>query len=84
VVASDTIVMTETAVVQKGSPSDPGMPLDAKTVFLAVLWVCTILLPLKIGLLPPDVQAIIRDYLVTVGLVLIIHWRVSDSRKHDD
>jgi hypothetical protein len=60
------------------------VPLDAKTVFLVVLWVCTILLPLKIGLLPLDVQAIIRDYLVAVGLALIIHWRVSDSRKHDD
>jgi hypothetical protein len=40
-------------------------------------------LPLKIGQLPPDVQIIIRDYLATVGLALIIHWRVSDSQKHD-
>ena len=65
------------------SQSDIGVPLDAKTVFLAILWVFAILLPLKIGLLSPDVQTIIRDYLVTVGTALIIHWRVTDSRKHD-
>jgi hypothetical protein len=69
------------------SNADPGtevaVPLDAKAVFLAVLWVFTILLPLKIGLLPPEAQAIIRDYIATVGLTLTIHWRVADSRKHD-
>ena len=57
------------------------VPLDAKTVFLALLWVFTILLPLKIGQLPPHVQAIIRDFLTTVNFALMIHWRVSDSRK---
>lgn len=78
-------VTTDTAsvAVVDDSPADVGMPLDAKTVFLAILWVFAILLPLKIGLLSPDVQAIIRDYLVTVGTALIIHWRVTDSRKHD-
>ncbi len=60
------------------------MPLDAKTIFLAILWVLAILLPLKIGQLPLEVQTIVRDYLATVGLALIIHWRVSDSRKQDD
>lgn len=84
VVISDAGAGTDTLIVQKDTPREVAVPLDAKTVFLVVLWVCTILLPLKIGLLPPDVQATIRDYLVTVGLALIIHWRVSDSRKHDD
>lgn len=59
------------------------MPLDAKTVFLALLWVLAILLPLKVGQLPPEVQTIIGDYLSSVGLALIIHWRMSDSRKRD-
>lgn len=72
---------TATLAVRDDSPADVGMPLDAKTVFLAILWVFAILLPLKIGLLPPEVQAIIRDYLVTIGTALIIHWRVTDSRK---
>jgi hypothetical protein len=58
-------------------------PLDAKTVFLALLWVLATLLPLKIGRLPPDIQTVIRDYLATVGLALIIHWRVSDTMKRD-
>lgn len=74
---------TATVTVRDDSPTDIGMPLDAKTVFLAMLWVFAILLPLKIGLLSPDVQTIIRDYLVTVGTALVIHWRVQDSRKHD-
>lgn len=83
VFASDTGTATDTLRVRSESPADVGMPLDAKTVFLAIMWIFAILLPLKIGLLSPDVQTIIRDYLVTVGTALIIHWRVTDSRKHD-
>lgn len=75
---------TDTLTAQKGTPHEVAVPPDAKTVFLAILWVFAILLPLKIGLLPLDVHTIIRDYLVTVGTALVIHWRVSDSRKHDD
>jgi hypothetical protein len=73
----------EVSLVSASSTTDVGMPLDAKTVFLAIVWVFAVLLPLKIGLLPSEVQTIIRDYLVTVGTALIIHWRVQDSRKHD-
>jgi hypothetical protein len=36
-----------------------------------------------IGELPPEVQTIIRDFLVTIGTALIIHWRVQDGRKRD-
>jgi hypothetical protein len=60
------------------------MPLDAKTVFLAILWVFTILLPLKDGFLPPEVQTKIWEFVTAVNFTLTIHWRVSDSRKHDD
>jgi hypothetical protein len=81
VVFGDAGAAADTLSVRDESTADVGMPLDAKTVFLAILWVFAILLPLKIGELPPDVQTIIRDYLVTVGTVLIIHWRVQDSRK---
>jgi hypothetical protein len=81
VAVSDAGMATDTVIVQKESPTNVEMPLDAKTVFLAILWVFAILLPLKIGLLSPDVQTIIRDYLVTVGTALVIHWRVTDTRK---
>ena len=74
---------TATVTVRDDSPADVGMPLDAKTVFLATLWVFAILLPLKIGQLSPDVQTIIRDFVGTISLALIIHWRVQDSRKRD-
>lgn len=70
---------TATVAVVDDSPTDVGMPLNAKTVFLAIMWVFAILLPLKIGLLSPDVQTIVRDYLMTVGTALIIHWRVPDK-----
>jgi hypothetical protein len=69
--------------VEKDAQTGPGMPLDAKTVFLAVLWVFTILLPLKMDQLPPEVQIIIRDYVSTVGVTLAIWWRVNDGRKRD-
>lgn len=60
------------------------MPLDAKRVFLAVLWVFTILLPLKMDQLPPEVQTIVRDYVAIVGVTLAVHWRVNDSRRKRD
>jgi hypothetical protein len=72
---------TGTLTVQKETQTDVGMPLDAKTVFLAIMWVFAILLPLKIAELPPEVQTIIRDFLVTIGTALVIHWRVQDGRK---
>jgi hypothetical protein len=74
---------TDTLTVQKEVPAGPGMPLDAKTVFLAVLWVFTILLPLKMDKLPPEVQTIIRDYVSAVSVTLAIYWRVQDGRKRD-
>jgi len=74
---------TDTLTVRGDSPADVGMPLDAKTVFLAIVWVFAMLLPVAILLLSPEVQTIIMDFVVTVGAALIIHWRVQDSRKHD-
>ncbi len=72
---------TATLAVRDDSPADVGMPLDAKTVFLAILWVMALLLPVAILLLSPEVQTIIMDFLVTIGTALIIHWRVTDTRK---
>jgi hypothetical protein len=84
VVVSDTGMATDTATVtmRGDSPADVGMPLDAKTVFLAILWVMALLLPVAILLLSPEAQTIIMDFLVSIGTALIIHWRVTDSRKH--
>jgi hypothetical protein len=83
VAIGETGAATDTLTVQKEAQTDVGMPLDAKTVFLAIVWVFAILLPLKIGELPPEVQTIIRDFLVTIGTALIIHWRLQDGRKRD-
>jgi hypothetical protein len=90
---SPAVVVSDTDVVRADDGEAPPFavppctemagPLDAKTIFLALLWVLATLLPLKIGRLPPDVQTVIRDYLGTVGLALIIHWRVSDTSRRD-
>lgn len=74
-------VDTAAVAVVNRSPTDVGMPLDAKTVFLAILWVMALLLPVAILLLSPEFPTIIMDFLVTVGTALIVHWRVQDSRK---
>jgi hypothetical protein len=56
---------------------------NARTrVFLAFLWVLTLALPpVVVLLLPVEVQSIIAGYLTAVGVTLVIHWRVNDSRK---
>jgi hypothetical protein len=83
VLVSDAGAATDTLTVQKDSPADLGMQLDAKTVFLAIMWVFVILLPLKIGLLPPEVQTIIRDYIALVPAAVVIHWHVTGNGKRD-
>lgn len=59
--------------------------INATTVLVAVLWLLTIAIPPVVVLtLPVTAQSIIAGYVAAVGLTLIIHWRISDSRKHDD
>jgi hypothetical protein len=51
-------------------------------VFLALLWLCTLVLPPVVVLaLPVEAQSIIAGYVAAVGLMLMIHWRVTDNRK---
>jgi hypothetical protein len=73
---------TDTLTVEKETPSDLGMPLDAK-VFLAVLWALTIALILWVDQLPEDVHDKIMDFLALVNFSLMIHWRVTDGHKRD-
>jgi hypothetical protein len=75
---------TDTLTVQKDTEADPGMPLDAKTVFLAVLWALTIVLILRGDQLPQEVHDKIMDFLALVNFTLTIHWRVNDSRRKRD
>ena len=63
--------------------SAPALSANAKTAFLAIMWVFVILLPLKIGLLPPEFQAIIRDYIALVPAAVVIHWHVTGNGKGD-
>ena len=74
VVVSGVGAGTDTLTVQKDAPREVAVPLDAKTVFLVMLWVMVLLLPVAILLLSPEVQTIM-DFLVTIGTALIIHWR---------
>ena len=68
--------------IRDDSSTDIGMPLDAKTVFLAILWLFTFVLPpVVVLMLPAEAQAIIAGYVAAVGNALIITWRVNDSRK---
>jgi hypothetical protein len=82
-VFSDAGAGTDTLTVEKGTQTDPGMPLDAKTVFLAVLWALTIVLVLGGDQLPQEVHDKIMDFLALVNFSLMIHWRVTDNRKRD-
>jgi hypothetical protein len=42
-----------------------------------------VLPPVVVLELPAEAQSIIAGYVAAVGLMLMIHWRVNDSRKHD-
>jgi hypothetical protein len=73
---------TATVAVLDDAPTEVATQPDAKTVFLALLWVLLILLSLGPVLgLPAEAQEIIGGLLANVGLGLIITWRVNDGRK---
>jgi hypothetical protein len=55
--------------------------IDAKRAFLAVVWLFAVGLVPVMKDLPPEVQAITRDFVANVAFALIITWRVNDSRK---
>jgi hypothetical protein len=77
----DVVIDGSAATVSASSGGGPAV-LDAKTVFLAILWVLTLALPPVVVLeLPVEVQSIIAGYIAAVGLTLMIHWRMNDNRK---
>jgi hypothetical protein len=58
--------------------------INATTVLMTVLWVLTLALPPVVVLtLPVTAQSIIAGYVAAVGLMLMIHWRVTDKGKDD-
>lgn len=83
VVLSDAGTAIDTMTVRKETQADPGMSLDAKTVFLAVLWALTIVPVLGDDQLPQEVHDKILNLLALVNFTLTIHWRVQDGRKRD-
>jgi len=53
-------------------------------VFLALLWLCTLVLPPVVVLaLPVEAQSIIAGYVAAVPVSVAITWRMRDNRKHD-
>jgi hypothetical protein len=86
VVVSDAGAASDTLTVAvRDSRTGKVVQISAMTIFLAILWVLTIALPpVVVLLLPVEVQSIIAGYVAAIGLTLIIHWRISDSRKRDD
>ena len=79
---SDATAATEDQAVAVRDSGSPAVQIVAVTVFLVILWVLTIALPpLVVLTLPVTAQSIIAGYVAAVGLALIIHWRVTDSRK---
>jgi hypothetical protein len=83
VVVTNAAAGTDMLTVQKTASPEAPVPLDAKTVFLAIMWVFLILLSLGSLLgLPAELLAIIAGFLGNVSLGLIITWRVNDSRRH--
>jgi hypothetical protein len=77
----DVVIDGSVATVSASSGGGPAV-LDARTVFLAILWVLTLALPPVVVLeLPVEVQSIIAGYIAAVGLTLMIHWRMNDRRR---
>jgi hypothetical protein len=81
---ADTARATEDQAVAVYDSRSPAVHIDAMTAFLAILWLFTLALPPVVVLdLPSEAQSIIVGYVAAVGLMPVIHWRVSDKRKHD-
>jgi hypothetical protein len=54
---------------------------DGQILALVLVWLFAVALPRMQAALPPDLQAILSNYYATVGLALIITWRIRDKHR---
>jgi hypothetical protein len=54
---------------------------DGEKLALVLVWLFAVALPRVQAALPPDMQAMLSNYYATLGVALIITWRICDKRK---
>jgi hypothetical protein len=84
ITASASLALPRIGIAAQGTVENPPRGLaglsDGQMLALVLVWLFAIALPRVQAVLTPEMQAILSNYYATLGLALIITWRISDKR----
>jgi hypothetical protein len=77
-----TPTFTAVAAVTKAAPAEHRRAINQAALVIALVWVLALSMPAAELKLPPEAQEYLNSLYATIGLALIITWRINDNRKH--
>jgi hypothetical protein len=79
-----TVTPTFTAVaeVTKAAPAERRQANNQAALVIALVWILAVTMPAAELKLPPEAQQYLNGLYATIGLALIVTWRINDNRKH--
>jgi hypothetical protein len=79
-----TVTPTFTAVaeVTKAAPAESRQANNQAALVIALVWILAVTMPAAELKLPPEAQQYLNGLYATIGLALIVTWRINDNRKH--
>jgi hypothetical protein len=79
-----TVTPTFTAVaeVTKAAPAEGRQANNQAALVIALVWILAVTMPAAELKLPPEAQQYLNGLYATIGLALIVTWRINDNRKH--
>jgi hypothetical protein len=83
-IAQLTVTPTFTAVaeVTKAAPAERRQANNQAALVIALVWILAVTMPAAELKLPPEAQQYLNGLYATIGLALIVTWRINDNRKH--
>jgi hypothetical protein len=79
-----TVTPTFTAVaeVTKAAPTEHRRGVDQAALVIALVWILALSMPAAELKLSPEAQQYLNGLYATIGLALIVTWRINDNRRH--
>ena len=68
--------------VTKAAPAERRQANNQAALVIALVWILAVTMPAAELKLPPEAQQYLNGLYATIGLALIVTWRINDNRKH--
>ena len=77
-----TPTLTAVAEVTKAAPAERRQANNQAALVIALVWILAVTMPAAELKLPPEAQQYLIGLYATIGLAVIVTWRINDNRKH--